>query len=137
MRRCYKCQKPYLETHAPGVQDVCEECGSYTHCCNNCRFHEAYAANHCREPQADPVTDALDMNHCEYFIFRDAATRDRPDPDDPELARARRKPDWRNVRKDEPRSRNRGGGGGGGNHKEKARQARANLDKLFGGGGGE
>ncbi len=137
MRRCYKCQKPYLETHAPGVQEVCEGCGSYVHCCHNCRFYDAYASNHCREPQADPVTDPHDMNHCEYFIFRDAGTRDRPDPEDPGLARARRRPDWRNIRKEEPRStgraRNRDPAERG--QDEKTRQARANLDKLFGGGG--
>ena len=142
MRKCYKCAAPYIDPEGPGFQEVCASCGSYVHCCMNCRFYEEHAHNHCNEPQAEYVSDTHGMNHCEYFQFR--ALRGgalAEDPEDPEAKRMRRRPDWRNVRdKDERPARGAGrgrgrardpfgnSGGGGGDRAQRAREA---LDKLF------
>jgi hypothetical protein len=150
MRRCYKCQKPYLEPHAPGAQEVCGECGSYLHCCHNCRFFDEYATSRrCREPQAEPASDPHDMYRCDFFLFRDVTVREQPEPESAEGGGGSgggtvRHPDWRNVgKKDEGARRSvsrrsDGGGDGGGaasgrDGEDRARQARSALDKLFGG----
>ena len=143
MKKCYKCQKPYVEPNGPGFQEVCEGCGSYLHCCSNCYFHDQYQANQCTEPQAEFVSDRNGMNRCEYFRFRVAGGGKQLDDD--RQGRRFRKPDWRNLNKDAnkpatPRRRAtpdarpsnnpfaRGGGGGGGDKAQKAREA---LEKLF------
>jgi hypothetical protein len=128
MLRCYKCGHAYVQPNAPGFQDVCDGCGSYLHCCFNCRFHDEYAHNHCGEPQAEYVSDPNGLNRCEYFVFK-AGPGERPvssDADDTKPAR-RRSPDWRNVRGDEPRP----GGRDQAANAEKAQQARQKLEELF------
>jgi hypothetical protein len=144
MKKCYKCQKIYVEPDGPGFQDVCEGCGSYLHCCQNCYFYDQYQHNSCTETQAEWVSDANGMNRCEYFRFRVEGGNRQQMGD--EGGRRFKKPDWRNVNKNEgggKGGRRRGGGGfgggrggngrggregGGGDRAQKAREA---LDKLF------
>lgn len=127
MKTCYKCRSPYFKEEKPGFNEVCEKCGSYIHCCCNCRFYEEFSRPHCRESSADVVSDPNGMNHCEYFVFK-AARSLVEDPEDPEMKRQRKRPDWRNVK----------GGNYNRTHQngesdERARRARDNLNKLFGG----
>jgi hypothetical protein len=158
MKKCYKCQKIYIEPEGPGFQDVCEGCGSYLHCCQNCLFYDPYQHNSCTETQAEFVSDSNGMNRCEYYRFK-AEGGSRNNDDDKE-GRRFRKPDWRNVGQgtgDKPRRRSGGPfGGGGGNGRgngrgtgrdsmpsrggggdgiggggERAKKAREALDKLF------
>ena len=126
MQRCYKCGGPRLAPQKAGFQDVCEECGSYLHCCLNCRFHDEHAHNHCAETQAEYVSDPNGMNRCEYFVFKESGGGSLFDDSDDTKSKRRRSPDWRNVRGGarEPASRGRGGG-------EKAQNARKKLDDLF------
>jgi len=132
MERCYKCGASRMEPNKAGFQDVCEGCGSYLHCCCNCRFYDEYAHNNCAETQAEYVSDANGMNRCEYFIFKAAeggALFD--DADDTKPAR-RRAPDWRGVRKDAgPPKRGRRSGSGPGPGSGKSQQARQKLEDLF------
>jgi hypothetical protein len=133
-----------MNNEKPGFNDVCEGCGSYVHCCSNCKFYDEYTRPHCGEPNADSALDPNGMNHCEYFVFRPTKGAPLEDPDDPEQRRMRRKPDWRNMHNDEqeatPRPRNgqrsesRNGGMGipAPDAEERAKKARQNLDKLFG-----
>ena len=148
MKKCYKCQKVYVEPNGPGFQDVCENCGSYLHCCQNCYFYDPYQHNSCTEPQAEFVSDSNGMNRCEYFRFKVMGGLKRRDDEEDE-GRRFRKPDWRNLKKDEPRPPRRregmvddGRGGGdrrdnlfqrreGGSSEERAQKAREALDKLF------
>jgi hypothetical protein len=157
MKRCYKCQKPYVEPNGPGFQEVCESCSSYLHCCQNCYFYDPYQPNSCTEPVAEYVSDSNGMNHCEYFQFKAAGGRKLGDD---EGGRRFRKADFRNLNKDQKKdgspARRRGsrdifasggqagggsrgsrpspfgggssGGRGGGNKAQKAREA---LEKLF------
>ena len=141
MKRCYKCQKPYVEPNGPGFQDVCEGCQSYLHCCQNCHFYDPSQHNNCAEPQAEYVSDANGMNHCEYFRFK--AISGGKGLDDHDGGRRFRKPDWRNVNKKDngpaggkPRAR-RGAAGlfkdgsGPASRGEKAQKAREALENLF------
>ena len=98
MKRCYKCQKPYVEPNGPGFQEVCEGCSSYLHCCQNCYFHDPYQSNSCTEPMAEFVSDPNGLNHCEYFRFNAAGTGRRSDDDG---GRRFKKADWRNLNKGE------------------------------------
>jgi hypothetical protein len=143
MKKCYKCQKVYVEPNGPGFQDVCEGCGSYLHCCQNCYFYDQYQHNSCTEPMAEFVSDTNGMNRCEYFRFR-AIGGNRHGLDDDE-GRRFRKPDWRNVNKGadgrQGRGRGPGSNGGrgqkqfvrreGGSREDRAQKAREALDRLF------
>jgi hypothetical protein len=137
MKRCYKCQKPYVEPNGPGFQDACEGCESYLHCCQNCYFYDPEQHNSCTEPVAEFVSDANGMNRCEYFRFKASSGRSAADDDG---GRRFKKADWRNLEKKEGAPR--GGGRGGGRMKspfgdrpksrgEKAQKAREALENLF------
>jgi hypothetical protein len=142
MKRCYKCQKPYVEPEGPGFQDVCEECSSYLHCCQNCFFYEPGHHNDCTETQTDYVSDKNGMNRCEYFRFKTARGTGLPDDNG---GRRFKKADWRNLNKDKSKDRKKGGppqrrrstpnpfaskgGAGGGGRAQKAREALENLFK--------
>ena len=56
MYKCYKCSQPVSGQDKPGFQDVCESCGSYLHCCMNCRFYDEHGEK-CTEPVAEWVSD--------------------------------------------------------------------------------
>ena len=144
MKRCYKCQKPYVEPEGPGFQDVCEECSSYLHCCQNCFFYEPGHHNDCTETQAEYVSDKNGMNRCEYFRFKTARGTGLADDNG---GRRFKKADWRNLNKDKDKNRKKGGspqrrrstpnpfaakggsGNGGGDRAQKAREALENLFK--------
>ena len=139
MKRCYKCQKPYLEPNGPGFQDVCEGCESYLHCCQNCHFFDPNQHNNCSEPQAEYVSDSNGMNHCEYFRFKtDGGGRKLEDDNG---GRRFRKADWRNLNKKNEglggkRPRQRAGGlfkdgSKPASRGEKAQKAREALENLF------
>jgi hypothetical protein len=139
MNNCYKCQKSYVEPGGPGFQDVCEGCGSYLHCCQNCYFYDPYQHNKCTEPQAEYVSDRNGMNRCEYFKFKTAGGKRGLDEE--REGRRFRKTDWRNLNKRDngpqrrspavnPFSRSNGNGRGQ-SRGEKAKKAREALENLF------
>jgi hypothetical protein len=131
MFTCYKCGAPVMVNGKPGFQDVCGSCGSYVHCCKNCRFYNE-DADKCVEPVAEWVSDRLSFNRCEYFQTKAPRTPPPADPDRDggmrEDGRRFRKPDWRNVHKnsknEQPAANSRTDG-------DRAREARRNLDALF------
>ena len=134
---CYKCRTPFMTGSKPGFNDICEGCGSYLHCCSNCKFYDEYTKPHCSEPAADSALDANGMNHCEYFQFRVAKGVPLDDSDDPEQRRMRRRPDWRNLRKEEDqprqaRNQSRSEAPPSADSEERAKRARQQLDKLCG-----
>ena len=127
MQKCYKCGHGRMNPDKVGFQDVCEECGSYLHCCLNCRFHDENAHNHCAETQAEYVSDANGMNRCEYLVFKEAGGSGASADFDDSKSSRRRSPDWRNTR----------GGGGKRRRNEpapdpnRAQNARQKLEELF------
>ncbi len=129
MQKCYKCGHGREEPDKAGFQEVCGDCGSYLHCCLNCRFYDEYAHNHCAEPQAEYISDPNGMNRCEYFVFKESGgSAVSVDPDNAKSSR-RGSPDWRNTR----------GGGSGGKRRRnepapdpnRAQNARQKLEELF------
>lgn len=58
-------------------QSTCPKCGSYLHCCLNCRFYDEVAYQQCREPEARFVKEKEKANFCNYF--EPAEGRGRPD----------------------------------------------------------
>ena len=129
MFSCYKCGSPVPTSGKPGFQDICDSCGSYLHCCMNCRFFDELGGK-CKEPVAEWVSDRLSFNRCEYFQLSQPRTgpaapqRDAAGMD--EEGRRFKKADWRNVHKKgrpfAPRNRD---------QSDRARQARRNLEDLF------
>ncbi len=65
--KCYHCGLEIQIEGKVGRQDTCEKCGSYLHCCLNCRFYDPVAYHECREPQAEWVKDKESGNFCDYF----------------------------------------------------------------------
>jgi hypothetical protein len=140
MKKCYKCQKPYVEPNGPGFQDVCEGCQSYLHCCQNCYFYDPYQHNSCTEPMAEYVSDPNGMNRCEYFQFKLAGGK-RSLSEEAEGRRFKRA-DWRNVNKKDgaplrkraaqnPFAPRNGESRGTGSRSDKAQKAREALENLF------
>jgi hypothetical protein len=64
---CYKCGSEIKHQGKIGRQDTCVQCGSYLHCCLNCRLYDPKAYHECREPQAEWVKEKDSGNFCEYF----------------------------------------------------------------------
>lgn len=73
MKFCSSCgEKLELEGRI-GREETCPSCGAYLHSCLNCRFYDEYAHNHCREPDAEWVSDKEKSNFCGFFRFKESA----------------------------------------------------------------
>lgn len=65
---CWKCGLGQSgETLPVSRLAECPACGAQLHVCRACQFHARDAANACREPVADPVSDKERANFCGYF----------------------------------------------------------------------
>ena len=124
MKRCYKCQTPYVDTAGPEFHEVCESCGSYVHCCQNCNYYDDYSKTKCAHPDAEYVWDHNGMNRCEFFRFRYADSTGLKLDEREERPGMRLRPDWRGVKKGVAPRRSAG-------DDSRARRARDALDKLF------
>ncbi|OPZ77869.1 MAG: hypothetical protein BWY77_01614 [bacterium ADurb.Bin431] len=71
---CYHCKSENVMDGKPGRQQLCISCGSYLHCCRNCRFYDPLAYHACREPQAEWVKEKESGNFCDYFSSADQPT---------------------------------------------------------------
>ena len=125
MKRCYKCQSPYLDLSGPKFHEVCEGCESYLHCCQNCGHFDEYAKNKCTNPDAEYVSDPNGMNCCEVFQFGYTDTTGLKLDEREDRPGMRLRPDWRGLKKKDGLPRK------SGQQQERARRARAALDKLF------
>jgi len=67
--KCYNCGHEIVSDSGLKInrQDVCSGCGSYLHCCFNCRFYDPVAWKECREPEAERVNNKKMANFCAYF----------------------------------------------------------------------
>lgn len=74
MKSCYACKKELDLGREIGRRDECPSCHADLHCCRNCRFHDAAAPRHCREPQAELVREKTKANFCGFFSFADRKT---------------------------------------------------------------
>jgi len=64
--QCYRCGAPFDGDRIP-VRGVCARCSAFLHCCRNCDFYAPGAANDCREPRAERVTEKEQGNFCDWF----------------------------------------------------------------------
>ena len=64
---CHHCGREIAGKQKIGRQETCPKCGSYLHCCLNCRFYDTAAYHQCRETQAEWVSEKGAANFCEYF----------------------------------------------------------------------
>lgn len=91
---CHKCQKELDLMIQSGVMvarlDTCDHCGTYMHCCKNCRFYDPGVHNECLETQADFIRDREEANFCSHFTIKD---RDQAPEADNSAALARTKLD--------------------------------------------
>ncbi|MBJ7448876.1 MAG: hypothetical protein JHC93_00780 [Parachlamydiales bacterium] len=83
---CWKC-RALLETEKISFRAVCDQCGSYLHCCKGCRFHAPGRNNECMIPGTDLIVDREAGNFCEDFLIKqDLQKNEQVDP----LSRARK-----------------------------------------------
>ena len=64
---CYKCGTIIELEDKVYRQSTCLKCGSYLHCCLNCRFYDELAYQQCKEPEARFVKEKESANFCTYF----------------------------------------------------------------------
>ena len=64
---CHRCGRNISVDRKIGRQETCPDCGSYLHCCLNCRFYDPKAYRACRETEAEWVQDKASANFCSYF----------------------------------------------------------------------
>ena len=84
---CYRCGFEIDTTEKIGRRNECPKCGSYLHCCKNCRFYDMNAHHQCREPQAEWVREKEMGNFCDYFAPGESRTSGQID----KAAEARKK----------------------------------------------
>ena len=81
MKQCHSCGTEVVILTRLGRRDACEKCGADLHSCRNCRHHDLFAQNQCREPGTEPVRDRGAGNFCDCFDFRNGRpSADEPDP---------------------------------------------------------
>ena len=78
MKFCRSCGEKLDIEGKIGREGTCPNCGAYLHSCVHCKFHDEFAHNRCREPDAEWVTDKGKGNFCGLFRFKESAL---PSPD--------------------------------------------------------
>ena len=65
---CHSCGSELRFEGPISRAEVCARCDADVHCCLNCLNYDPSAHNHCREPQAEWVSDREKSNFCDFFI---------------------------------------------------------------------
>jgi hypothetical protein len=77
MKACHACKKELALGREIGRRDECPYCHADLRCCLNCRFFDRTAPKQCREPIAELVREKDRANHCDLFLFAEAAVGSR------------------------------------------------------------
>jgi hypothetical protein len=64
---CWSCRKSTVIEDIVGRGDACPHCSSDLRCCKNCSWYDTAAANQCREPTAEFVSDKERANFCGMY----------------------------------------------------------------------
>lgn len=65
---CWKCGNALADILLPLPRLAeCPRCRAELHVCRMCTFFDPAAAQQCREPVADPITDRQRANFCGYY----------------------------------------------------------------------
>ena len=75
---CHHCGLEIRTESKIGRQETCPECGSYLHCCLNCRFYAPAVYHQCRETEAEWISDKKSANFCDYFEPRESTAPGKP-----------------------------------------------------------
>jgi len=67
MPNCHSCRAEIVVIGRVGRRDTCDACGADVHCCRNCKHHDPFAQNQCREPGTETVRDRDAANFCDFF----------------------------------------------------------------------
>ena len=67
--KCWKCD---FDMEDPSLgklpfRSTCDKCGSWLHCCKNCKYYTPGLPNDCYIPGTDFVADREGCNFCEEF----------------------------------------------------------------------
>ncbi len=76
---CHACNRSQSFVDIVPFRADCEGCAADLHVCLNCRFHDRYVDNECREDAADPVSVKDRRNLCEYFKAKNIDGTDADD----------------------------------------------------------
>jgi len=74
MRYCLRCGWEWSREEPPGFRDVCPQCQSYLHCCQNCSLWQGNRGI-CSSLTAAPTPNPAEHNFCEEFRFAFRAGR--------------------------------------------------------------
>lgn len=121
---CWKCGHPLVEVMLPiSRREECAECGADQHVCKLCQFYNSHISDQCTEDRAEFVADKERANFCDYFSPRPNAYKVKQTAAATEAQKQLAElfgdapPDIEEPRMSEEQA------------------ARAEWDKLFGGGG--
>jgi len=125
---CWNCGKPITDLPLPvSRHEYCPHCAEPVHCCRMCEHFAPALADQCREERSDPPADKTVANFCDFFTLASRASDAAPAAE-----RARAELDAL-FGDDKPGD----GASAGLDHDAREAAARARLDALFGGGGGD
>lgn len=80
---CWKCGKEISDLPAKvPFRFTCPFCGSYQHCCVNCKNYQAGLPNDCKIPGTEFVADRQGLNFCEEFNLLGTPPKNKADPKD-------------------------------------------------------
>ncbi len=72
MRKCYRCGTPWHGYGSePRTREICEACGSYYHCCENCHHFDHAVSRACRLKNTVYIGSRTALNYCEEFHLYD------------------------------------------------------------------
>ena len=79
--KCWKCKQELPDP--PGgklsFRELCDNCQSWLHCCQNCVHHVLGKPNECEIPGTEFISDREKYNYCEEFKLKSHA----PDSEGP------------------------------------------------------
>lgn len=67
MKKCFKCGHAWDGYGKPRSRQICENCGTYLHCCLNCHHFDREVSYSCRLPDTTFVGSRDSLNYCEQF----------------------------------------------------------------------
>lgn len=66
---CHACGTPITYAEPVPRDSECEHCHSDLRACRNCRHWDPRYHNQCTETEAEPISDRMRRNFCEFFYY--------------------------------------------------------------------
>jgi len=72
MKKCHRCGTAWRGYgKEPRSREVCEGCGGYLHCCDNCQHFDHKVSISCKLTTTAYVGPRQQLNYCEEFAMHD------------------------------------------------------------------